>query len=135
MTFEHSLILLAAAPTLALVLTWLGQVWFMAELRRLEPDSWRSLASPAWLRPLSLDVLRFIQTRSYRSLRSSKLRTIASYLRLAQLLILAMLAALLAYSLSSLWSRMLRSPANSYALPPNPSLQRTAPGRSPGYRR
>jgi hypothetical protein len=81
----------------------LGQVWFLAELKRQSPTTWRALSSPSWLRPLSSPALRFIQRRRYQSLSSPRLRALGAALRIGQLLLALAFVLGLGYSLTSLW--------------------------------
>jgi len=79
------------------------QIWFIAELKRLDPRAWRLVAEPAWLRWGSGAAVRFIQTGRYRQLQSPKLRRFGAVLRMVQLSALLLFFGLLLYALSALW--------------------------------
>jgi hypothetical protein len=71
------------------VVTCAGQVWFLLEIRRLEPRAWRLIASPAWLKVPSFRALWFVQVGHYQRFQSKKLRGFGAILRSVQRLNLA----------------------------------------------
>lgn len=81
------------------VLTWLGQVWFLAELKRSQPEKWRSTASLPWIDALSWQSLRFLQAGKYRDLQSPRLRRIGAAVKLLQLSLVATFAAIMLWIL------------------------------------
>ncbi len=85
------------------LLAWISQVWFLAEVRRLEPAVWQSLARPRWAKALSRPVLAFVVGRHYRDLASRKLRRFGAYLRAIQLLTLILFLTLLVYIPFRVW--------------------------------
>lgn len=91
-------IALAISTLVLAFLEFLLRIWLLAEMRRWEPETWRSVASPRWLSSRGPAAIRYIQWGQYLGLHS-KVRRIGLVLHATQLLLLLLILGFVAFML------------------------------------